>query len=218
MLGFLKSPSQTPGADVLRAERLYLRAPRTGDWKAWAELRGASRAFLEPWEPTWPRDALSRAAFRNRLQRQARELRDGTGHGFFLFRNDDHALLGGITLSNIQRGIAMSCSVGYWVGERHARQGVMTEALGRLLPFVFDSLGLHRLEAACLPDNLASQALLHKLGFEKEGYARAYLRINGRWHDHLLFALLASDFRARRVNGKARATRPSSTGSDKREA
>ncbi len=200
MLGFLKSPSQAPGADLLRSERLYLRPPRASDWKAWAELRGVSRAFLEPWEPTWPRDALSRAAFRNRLQRHARELRDGTGHAFFLFRNDDHALLGGITLSNIQRGIAMSCSVGYWVGAPHARQGVMTEGLGRLLPFVFETLGLHRLEAACLPENRASQGLLRKLGFEKEGYARAYLRINGRWHDHLLFALLADDFRARRAS------------------
>lgn len=197
MLSFLRSPAQPPGNEALRAKRLYLRPPRASDWQAWSELRTASRSFLEPWEPTWPRDALSRAAFRHRLQRQAREMRSGAGYGFFLFRIADDALLGGITLSNIQRGIAQSCSVGYWIGAPYARQGLMTEALERLLPFVFDHLGLHRLEAACLPDNQPSQRLLAKLGFQKEGYARAYLRINGRWRDHLLFALLAEDYRAR---------------------
>jgi ribosomal-protein-alanine N-acetyltransferase len=104
-----------------------------------------------------------------------------------------------VTLSNVQRGVAMSCSLGYWVGERHARQGIMSEAITSLLPFVFDTLGLHRLEAACLPSNVASRELLRKLSFHEEGFARAYLRINGQWHDHLLFALLASDRDAKKA-------------------
>ena len=100
-------------------------------------------------------------------------------------------------MSNLQRGVAMSCSLGYWIGQPHARQGYMSEALRRLLPFVFETLGLHRIEAACLPTNVASRGLLQKIGFREEGYARGYLRINGAWHDHVLFALLAEDYRAK---------------------
>ena len=178
---------------MIHGSRVYLRAPRGSDWRAWSTIRAASRGFLEPWEPTWPKNALSRGSFRRRLRRQARESLDDTGYAFFIVRRADDALLGGVTLSNLQRGVAMSCSLGYWVGEQHARQGIMSEAIASLLPFVFDTLGLHRIEAACLPDNVASHGLLRNLNFHEEGYARDYLRINGRWHDHLLFALLASD-------------------------
>ncbi len=194
MFGYLK-PAPLPAlAAPLQGPRTYLRAPRLSDWRAWAELRADSRAFLEPWEPSWPDDPLSRAALRRHLRREARESRDGTGYGFFIFSRADDALLGGATLSNLRRGITMSCSLGYWIGARYARQGLMTEALRNLMPFVFESLGLHRIEAACLPSNVASQRLLRKLGFREEGYARAYLRINAKWHDHLLFALLSEEF------------------------
>ncbi len=160
------------------------------DWRAWAEIRAASREFLEPWEPEWPKGALSRAAFRRRVRRQTRESREDTGYSFIVFARADDTLLGGVTLSNVQRGIAMSCSLGYWIGAPYTRQGLMTDALRSVLPFVFETLGLHRLEAACLPNNVASQRLLRKLGFQEEGYARDYLRINAQWHDHLLFELL----------------------------
>ena len=193
MFAFLRPLSGPAHTAELHGPRVYLRVPRVGDWRAWTEIRTVSRAFLEPWEPTWSKGAVSRGAYRRRLRRQARESRDDTGYAFFIFRRADDTLVGGVTLSNLQRGVAMSCSLGYWVGEQHARQGFMSEAITSLLPFVFDTLGLHRLEAACLPDNVASQGLLRKLGFHEEGYARDYLRINGRWHDHLLFALLASD-------------------------
>ena len=193
MFGFLKSDSAAAATPVLEGDTVYLRPPQIGDWQAWAELRAASRAFLEPWEPKWAEGALTRTAFRRRLRRQARESREDTGYGFFVFRRGGQELLGGVNLSNIQRGVAMSCSVGYWVGMHNARQGVMGDALGAILPFVFGRLGLHRLEAACLPANVASERLLRKLGFQREGYARNYLRINGAWQDHLLFALLASD-------------------------
>jgi len=200
MLGFLKTVPPANGATPrLHGKHVYLRAPRIADWSAWSDLRGRSRAFLEPWEPSWPTDALSRAAYRRRLRRHAQDRRDDCGHAFLIFRRADDRLLGGLTLSNLQRGISMSCSLGYWVGEPHARQGVMSEALGAVLPFVFDHLGLHRLEAACLPSNRASQGLLRKLGFTEEGMARGYLRINGAWHDHLQFAMLASDYSTRRA-------------------
>ncbi len=194
MFGLLRTETTAGSTAPLEGPRVYLRPPRASDWRAWAELRAASRAFLEPWEPTWPEHALSRATFRRRLRRQAREAREDTGYGFFVFGHADDSLMGGVTLSNLQRGIALSCSLGYWIGEPYARQGLMTEAVRSVLPFVFETLALHRLEAACLPGNEASKRLLRKLGFGEEGYARGYLRINAEWHDHLLFAMLSSDY------------------------
>jgi ribosomal-protein-alanine N-acetyltransferase len=192
---------------ALEGAEIYLRSPRSGDWTEWAKLRAESRDFLVPWEPAWPPDALTRMAFRRRLRRYARESRDDQGYAFFIFRSSDHALLGGLTLSNIRRGIAQSCSMGYWVGKRHARQGHMSEALQAVFPFIFDDLGLRRLEAACLPNNEASKSLLRKVGFTQEGYAREYLCINGTWSDHLLFALLKSDVRGRAAKPAGRPDR-----------
>ena len=177
--------------------RVYLRPARQNDWQAWSELRGGSRHFLMPWEPAWSNDALTRAAFRRRLHTYEAEWNRGTGYSFLLFRAEDDVLIGGVTLSNVRRGVAHSASLGYWVGEAFARQGYMSEALTAALDFAFDRLALHRIEAACLPSNEASQALLHKIGFMEEGYSREYLRINGRWQDHRLYAILKSDPRFR---------------------
>lgn len=174
-------------------ESIYLRPPESGDWLEWAELRAESRAFLEPWEPTWAEDALTRESYRRRLQRYLRDAREEEGYAFFLFRAGDHALLGGINVSGVARGIRMSCSIGYWIGQRYARHGYMTQAVRIILGFAFDELHLHRVEAGCVPANVASAGLLRNVGFSEEGYARKYLNINGEWHDHLLFAMLASD-------------------------
>ncbi len=195
MFTFLKSDDTQAAADIISGKGVYLRPPQSSDWRAWAEVRASSRTFLKPWEPTWSASALTRTAYRQRLRLQARERRDNTGYRFFIFRRDDGALVGGVNLSNIQRGVAMSCSIGYWTGKAHTRQGLMSDAIDALLPFVFDKIALHRLEAACLPSNQASEGLLRKLGFRQEGYARAYLRIDGVWQDHLMFAMLASDYR-----------------------
>jgi ribosomal-protein-alanine N-acetyltransferase len=183
---------------TLEGPRVLLRAPRSRDWRAWAGLRRESRDFLVPWEPSWPHDALTRRAFRRRLRFYNNEWRTGTGAAFFIFQRDDGRLVGGVTLANIRRGVAQTGSLGYWVGAQYARQGFMTEALDLVLTYAFETIGLHRVEAACLPDNAASQALLRKLGFSREGYARQYLRINGSWRDHVLYGLLRADHRARR--------------------
>lgn len=112
----------------------------------------------------------------------------------FVFLNDRRWLIGGINLSNVRRGVAQAVSVGYWMGQPYAGHGLMTEALRALLPFIFDDLRLHRLEAACLPHNEPSKGVLSRVGFREEGLARQYLRINGQWADHLLFALLRADY------------------------
>jgi ribosomal-protein-alanine N-acetyltransferase len=163
------------------------------DYPEWAKLREESRAFLTPWEPSWSDDELTRGAYRRRLRHYQREGDEETGYAFFIARASDAALLGGITLSSVRRGVSQSCSVGYWIGEKYARQGWMTKAMLPVIGFVFDTLKLHRLEAASMPANTASIRLLNRLRFTQEGLARRSLRINGEWEDHLLFALLEED-------------------------
>ena len=174
----------------LERNRVYLRFPVQRDWRNWAALRAESRDFLAPWEPTWAYDALTRGAFRRRLKMYKSEMRQGVTYSFLIFRRVDDVLLGGITLSNLRRGVAQSATLGYWIGSPHGNQGYMTDSLASILEFAFSRIGLHRVEAACLPANEASRRLLLRSGFREEGYAREYLRISGRWQDHQLFAIL----------------------------
>ena len=192
-MAFFRTVSFSEPLPIVEGDGVYLRAPQMSDYSEWTTLREASRAFLTPWEPTWPSDDLGRSAFRRRLRRYAEDQRADTSYAFFLFRKADDALVGGLTLANIRRGVAQAGSLGYWIGEPFARRGLMTGALQGLVPFAFGSLRLHRLEAACIPSNAASIRLLENMGFAREGYAREYLCINGLWQDHLLFARLSSE-------------------------
>ncbi len=159
-------------------------------------MREISRDFLTPWEPTWPADDLSRTAYRQRMRRYAEDQRTDQAYPFFIFRKEDSALVGGLVLASIRRGVAQAASLGYWIGLPYARRGYMTSALRALVPAAFDVLRLHRLEAACIPTNMASTRVLEKVGFQREGYAREYLCINGTWQDHLLYARLRDSFRS----------------------
>ncbi|MEQ8602416.1 MAG: GNAT family protein [Marivibrio sp.] len=172
---------------------VYIRCPARRDQRAWIAIRRESKRFLEPWEPTWPRDALTPQGYRRRLDRFLMEWRAGTGFGFFVFTRDGDRLVGGVTLANVRRGVVQSANVGYWTGQPFIRQGYMTEALHLALDFAFRRLQLHRVEAACLTHNEASRRLLLKAGFQSEGIARKYLCIAGQWQDHETFAILASD-------------------------
>lgn len=178
---------------VLTTERLHLRPPRNEDYRAWSGLREESRDFLQPWEPRWPRDHLSRSAFRRRVRWATTEAHAERAFALLLFRQDDGVLVGGITISNIRRAPSRSASLGYWVGEAYARQGLMRDAVERVADFSFKALGLVRLEAACLENNVASRALLKRCGFQEEGIVRGYLEVNGTVRDHCLYARLAQD-------------------------
>ncbi len=180
----------------LEGARIFLRPPGRRDRDAWIRLRGASREFLEPWEPTWARDSLTAATYRLRLRRQVQGAEDDTGYSFLMFRRADNALLGGTTLSRVQRNVVQSAQLGYWTGQPFTRQGYMTEALHCLLSHCFGRLALRRIEAACLPENEASRRLLERVGFRREGEAKEYLKIAGQWRDHLLYALIAHEYRA----------------------
>jgi len=178
---------------VVEGRGVRLRPPRMSDFPAWSQLRARSRDFLQPWEPAWPEDDLTRPAFRRRLSIYARDLELGQGFPFLVFRSEDDVLVGGLTLSNIRRGIAQTATLGYWIGQPYARNGHTLAAVRAACRFCFTRLGLHRVEAACLPSNEPSRSLLLKAGFSLEGKARAYLKINGAWRDHLLFGLVEGE-------------------------
>jgi ribosomal-protein-alanine N-acetyltransferase len=181
----------------LETERLTLRPPVHADYVPWTLLRREGAPFLTPWEPSWSEDHLTRKAFTNRVYWAARSIAGGTAFPMFLIRREDQALLGAITLDNIRRGPAQAGTLGYWIGERHARNGYMSEAIAAMVHHAFERMGLSRLEAACLPENVASRGLLERSGFKYEGVAQSYLQINGRWRTHVLYAALRSDRRGR---------------------
>jgi ribosomal-protein-alanine N-acetyltransferase len=192
-MAFFRTVSVPDMSSAIHGEGVFLRAPEMADHAQWSALREASRDFLTPWEPTWPADDLSRAAFRRRLRRYAEDMRADQAYPFFLFDRHQHHLLGGLTLTNVRRGVAQAASLGYWIGLPYAHRGFMTAGVRALLPFAFEGLRLHRVEAACIPTNAASMRLLEKTGFRQEGRAREYLCINGIWQDHLLYARLNGD-------------------------
>lgn len=192
-MAFLRSTFDTDVRPILRGAGLALRFPQSSDYTNWAELRAKSRAQLVPWEPRWADDELSKAAFKLRLRHYERELREGVGYAFFIFRAQDNALIGGLTVTNVRRGVTQSCAIGYWMGSPYAGHGAMTRSVRLVSDFAFDTLKLHRVEAACLPTNVSSIRVLEKARFLREGLARRYLRINGAWQDHLLFACLDDD-------------------------
>lgn len=178
---------------IIRGAGVGLRPFLASDYGAWAELRTLSREHLAPWEPIWARDELSRSAFRRRLRHYARESRDDLGYAFGIFKENDQVLIGGLTLSNVRRGVTQAAALGYWLGRPHVGQGYMTAAVRAVLPYAFFGLKLHRIEAASMPSNIRSIRVLEDCGFIQEGLARRYLKINGVWEDHVLFSRLAED-------------------------
>lgn len=181
----------------IETPRLLLRPPQQRDFDCWARLRRESREFLTPWEPVWSRDHLSLRAFRNRVTWAERVIRSGDGLPLFLIERDSGEIVGGITLSNVRRQPAQAGTLGYWIGESHARRGYMAEALTAVREHAFAAMDLSRLEAACLPENVASRRLLERCQFKYEGVAQSYLQINGRWRNHVLYAALRADRRGR---------------------
>ena len=178
-------------------ERMVLRPPMHVDFRPWSDLRRQSAEFLQPWEPSWSADHLTRKGFVNRVYWANRSIAQGTAVPLFLVRREGNLVIGAITLDNIRRGPSQAGTIGYWIGAEHSRQGYMQEALTALVHYAFEVLDLSRLESACLPENAASRALLEKCGYKYEGVAQSYLQINGRWRNHVLYANLRRDRRGR---------------------
>ena len=179
----------------LTGERVFLRPPKRRDALKWQKLRMSSKSFLVPWEPSWDASSCTRRAYLRYFKNSNYLANMDRAYSFLIFKTDDKALLGGINIGNVRRGVSQSASLGYWIGEKHSRNGYMKEALKLLIPSLFVDLTLNRIEAATLEENIASKNLLKKIGFKKEGVLRKYLKINGAWRDHILYGLLENDFK-----------------------
>ena len=179
----------------LTGERVFLRPPKRRDALKWQKLRMSSKSFLVPWEPSWDAASCTRRAYLRYFKNSNYLANMDRAYSFLIFKTDDKTLLGGINIGNVRRGVSQSASLGYWIGEKHSRNGYMKEALTLLIPSLFIDLRLNRIEAATLEENIASKNLLKKIGFKKEGVLRKYLKINGTWRDHILYGLLENDFK-----------------------
>jgi ribosomal-protein-alanine N-acetyltransferase len=173
----------------LTGPRVMLRMYEAEDWQMWHALRELSRDYLIPWEPEWPPYALTYGHYCSLLRRQWRDWRGGKGYAFGIFLRDGQhqVLIGGITLGEVQYAASQKGTLGYWIGRPYAGQGYATEAVGLVCDFAFTQVNLQRVEASCLPRNEASKTVLTRCGFGQEGLAKAYMQINGRREDHLLW-------------------------------
>lgn len=183
----------------IRGSRILLRPPQVSDEGEWIAVRKRNKKFLKPYEPSWSRDALTPAFFQRRIVRQRRDWVNDRAYAFFIFKqppNKDERpkMIGGININNVCRGAAQFASLGYWLDEWHQGQGFMRAALRMIIYFSYEELKLNRLNASVLPDNESSQNLLRRVGFEEEGFAKAYIEIDGKWQDHILFGLVLQDF------------------------
>lgn len=172
---------------------VILRHPKWADYEDWVELRRTNEEHLSPWEPLWNPNHLTRPSYRARLSRFKKMVNNEKGYPFHVFRETDSKIIGACNITHIERGISQSAKLGYWVGEQYSRQGYARASVRAACRFCFDELGLHRIEAAVRPDNTPSVLLLEAQEFAREGIARDYLKINGQWHDHIIYSRLSSD-------------------------
>jgi len=191
-------PTQAP----LVGERVYLRAPRRADATAFLAAAQASRRLHGTWV-TAPLDAEAFDAYVTRFG--ARRTHGRTHVGYLARRRDDDTLVGVFNFSEIVRGSFCSAYVGYYGFRGNTGRGYMKEGLALALDAAFGPLALHRVEVNVQPANERSVGLVTSLGFTREGFSRRYLRIAGRWRDHVRFAMLAEDWRALRRAPRSRA-------------
>lgn len=184
----------------LRGRRVTLRPLGTSDFEAWREVRRRCRDWLTQWEPRVPAGQADVVedprAFAARCGARDRERHLGTGYGFGVFVGD--RLAGEINLNGIQRGAFQNAYVGYWIDRELAGNSYTPEAAAVALRFGFEDLELHRIQVAIIPRNLASRRVVAKLGLRGEGVAERYLEINGRWEDHVRYAITVEEWKDRR--------------------
>jgi len=181
-----------------RGFSVYLRPPRNADARAFLAAVRASRTLHRAWVQP-PATPARFSQFVRRFGRLAtRDPIPATHVGFVVCRCEDDAMVGVFNLSEIVHGVFKSAYLGYYAFSPHAGAGYMAEGLELTLGIAFRVLKLHRVEANIQPTNLRSLALARDAGFVREGYSRRYVRIAGRWRDHVRLALLIEDWRARR--------------------
>ena len=194
-MSFLNAYSLKKNLFEITGQKVILRPPQYSDWKAWADERKKNKLYLQPWEPLWSINELERSSFVKRVRMFERLSHNDQAYSFLIFKSDNEDFIGEVNISNVQRGIIQSCTIGYWIAKDCEGKGMMSESLELVKEFIFNELKLHRIEAACLPHNIPSLKLLLKNGFIKEGTARKLLKINDKWQDHTVLSFILDDFK-----------------------
>ena len=183
----------------LVGRRVRLRPLREDDYEAWNEVRTRCRDWLLPWEPRpagAPYPSEDRTTFTTRCSMRERERQLGTGYGFGIFAMG--RFVGEVNISSVTRGAFQNAYVGYWVDQAQAGRGYVPESCVLLFRFAFEEIGLHRLQISIIPRNRPSRRVAQKLWLRGEGIALRYLEIDGRWEDHVRYALTAEEWVERR--------------------
>ena len=194
-MSFLNAYSLKKNLFEITGQKVILRPPQYSDWKAWADERKKNKLYLQPWEPLWSINELERSSFVKRVRMFERLSHNDQAYSFLIFKSDNEDFIGEVNISNVQRGIIQSCTIGYWIAKDCEGKGMMSESLEMVKEFIFNELKLHRIEAACLPHNMPSLKVLLKNGFIKEGTARKLLKINDKWQDHTVLSFILDDFK-----------------------
>lgn len=175
----------------LQTDRLTLLSPQEVTAAKACAYYSDNRDFLKAFSPLRDDSFYTEAHQQALLSGQISDWKAGRGYRFYItLKEDSRRIIGSIALSNLVRGAFQSCHLGYQLDGAHAGQGFMTEAVKRIVAFGFEDLHLHRIEGNVIPRNLASRAVLEKCGFVSEGLSKKYLKINGRWEDHIHYVIL----------------------------
>jgi ribosomal-protein-alanine N-acetyltransferase len=183
---------------MVKGNRVALRSLHPADAATMLALYRRNAAFLQPWDPPRPAGFYTLAHQHEVVRSALADEENDRGYTYGLVIQETGELVGRLRLSNIVRGAFQNAYLGYWLDEEHNGRGLMTEAVGLAMADAFGGLKLHRVQAATLPHNQGSIRVLLKNGFRREGLAERYLLIDGRWQDHVIFALTSEDWAARR--------------------
>lgn len=181
-------------APEIVTERTLIRLLQSSDAPLLQQYHQSNRDHLAPWEPRREAEFYTLAACQQRIAAGQQQFEQGSGFAFIVLPRADAAhvpeMIASCNFNNIVRGIFQACHLGYSVAAAWQGQGLMHEALRATITYMFEEADLHRIMANYLPHNQRSGRLLQRLGFEREGLAKKYLKINGVWQDHVLTALV----------------------------
>ncbi len=179
--------------NILETERLILRMADIADADLVRSYLIENSDFLKEWEPARNDDYFSLSAIKGQIKDRMDQAASGTAIVYYLFLKPSSELIGIIAITNIIHGPFLSGFLGYQLSQKYINKGYMTEALARVIKAAFNEKGLHRIEANVMPRNIRSIRVLEKSGFTNEGMSRKYLKINGKWEDHIHYAILNQD-------------------------
>ena len=178
----------------LKGSRHLLRGFTPEDSDELLRLRLENRCFLDPFEPTRTEEFFTGRGQRHEIEQGMRDAAADRAYPFGVFSLDEGILIGALRLSSVVRGAWHNANLGYFIGREHNGRGAGTEAVGLALRYAFENAGLHRVQAAAMPENRASIRVLEKNSFRREGHALRYLRIAGEWRDHEIFAITREEW------------------------